>query len=227
MHRTLKHFDMLTERGLKVIPLRTLSKVPVLKQWNSWNKDICREVITRNPDYNIGLLLGEIIDIEGDSVEANEKINSLLGNYPHPAYQSAKSTHHLFLNPDPNLTILKYQNIEFRAYRHQSVLPPSVLENNTSYQWLGPITFPFPVIPDKLMQFFLEIKRRRKEQQEDIKPGHMTLNCSVCREECYIHCKRFKLELIAFKDLGMRWTCHACREVDIRETCRQIRRCSI
>lgn len=223
MHKTLRHFDALTAQGLRIIPLRPLSKIPVSKGWVNWNKELCRDMLVKNPEYNIGLLLGEIIDVEGDSKEANDKISELIGDYQHPSYASTKSIHHLFINPDQQLTILKHQDIEFRASRHQSVLPPSVLENTTSYRWLAPIQFPIPPMPDRLLQFFLDMKRWKLESKTAVKPGHVGLHCYLCKKECFLHRKRFTLEVIAFKELGMRWTCHNCRKVDVRSACRRIR----
>lgn len=224
MHKTLYHFDKLTDFGLKIIPLRESSKIPFSKNWTDWNRLDCRKILVNNPTCNIGLLLGDIIDVEGDTPEANETISKLVEDYPHPKYASSKSIHHLFANPDPKLTLLKDKNIEFRGARHQSVLPPSVVGNGVCYRWLGVINFPIPVMPPKLTQFFLDMRRRREENKSALKPEHMTIACNECRKDCYIHCKRFRLELIAFKDLGMRWTCHNCRTVDIRESCRKVRK---
>jgi len=221
MQKILKHFDVLTENGLKVIPLRKHSKVPVCRGWtDGWNKEQAREVLERLPDSNIGLLLGDVIDVEGDSVEANDKINDLIGEYPHPMYSSTKSIHHLFESPDPHLTILKHNSIEFRGHKHQSVLPPSTLDTGVEYKWLGPVRFPVPPMPERLLSFY----RHLQSQREVLKPGHMKLPCFLCRKECFIHQKRFALELIAFKELGQRWQCHDCRKVDLRPACREIRK---
>lgn len=225
MLNTLVHFDALTSNGLKVIPLRPLSKIPVSKGWINWDKAECRELLARNPTYNIGLLLGQVIDVEGDTKEANDIVNQLIGDYNHPSYRSTKSVHHLFLNPDPDLTIVKYQDIEFRANRHQSVLPPSMLENGTRYSWNGPITFPIPAMPDRLLQFFLDVQSKKSyKRQAGLKPEHFKIPCFECKEDCYLHQKRFDLELLAFKELGLRWTCHFCRDVDVRPACRRIRK---
>lgn len=222
MSKILAHFDVLTKHGLRVIPLRPYSKIPVQKNWADWNYENCRYILEKNPESNIGLLLGEVMDVEGDSVEANERINDLVRDYPHPMYTSTKSVHHLFINPEPTLTILKHQQIEFRANRHQSVLPPSVLDTGVEYKWVdGKLTLPIPPMPDRLLTFFRKLQKVRKTA---IKPGHMKLPCFKCREKCFIHRKRYDLELIAFKKLGLRWMCHDCREVDLRQECRDIRK---
>jgi hypothetical protein len=122
----LAHFDALTKRGLKIIPLRENSKVPLCKAWNSdWDREVVRDKICQFPDANLGILLGDVVDVEGDSEDANRTILDLIGDYPHPCYFSTKSIHHLFLNPDPNLAHFRFKEIEFRGHGHQSVIPPS------------------------------------------------------------------------------------------------------
>ena len=215
----LGYFDFLVEKGLKAIPLRPLSKVPACRAWTEWNYASCRNVFQASPDSNIGLLLGDVLDVEGDSESANATIWRLVGNCEHPTYTSAKSTHHLFRNPDKDLTVLRANDIEFRAHRHQSVLPPSVLPG-VNYRWLSDLSFPMPEMPLKLMQFY----RSLRFSGVDLKPGHLSLPCSTCRSKCYIHQRRFELELSVFKFFGLSWQCQTCRTIDIRPICRQARR---
>jgi hypothetical protein len=216
----LDHFDTLTKNGLKIIPLRENSKIPMCKGWSKdWDRAKARNRLEVFPDANIGLLLGEVVDVEGDSDEANRLICDLIGNYPHPMYQSIKSIHHLFLNPDPDLSHFRWNDIEFRGYGHQSVLPPSHYAG-VQYRWINTFRFPIPSMPPKLLNFY-QIKRYRKIQE--IKPGHIKVWCYTCRRQCYLHEKRFKLELKAFKFLGQKWECHKCRIIDLRPTCRMIR----
>ena len=104
MDSILRHFDALTNHGLKIIPLRENSKIPLCSNWNKkWDHNCARIKIKKYPNSNIGLLLGEIIDVEGDSDEANKIIIDLINDYPHPIYRSYKSIHHLFLTPDSSL----------------------------------------------------------------------------------------------------------------------------
>jgi len=103
--RLIEHFDAYVRAGLKVIPLYARTKIPVGKNWNKdWNHDWCRWSLTQFPESNLGLLLGEIVDVEGDDDESNALLKYLVGDTPHPMYCSSKSIHHLFLNPDPKLT---------------------------------------------------------------------------------------------------------------------------
>jgi hypothetical protein len=214
----LEEFDRLVEYGFRVIPLRRYTKIPVCRNWNTnWDFALNRSIVSRSNQCNIGVLLGKIIDVEGDNIEANEKIIDLIGDYPHPCYTSSKSIHHLFINPDSNLTILKHGHIEFRANRHQSVLPPSKTKA-ARYRWIQDITIPIPVMPKNLLNFYQKLRYK-----VTLKPNHLQLPCSKCKQAKYIHEKRWKLEMVIFKDLGLRWQCHECRVIDLRPICRKLR----
>lgn len=218
----LKHFDILVDQGLKIIPLHNNTKKPILKGWaDLWIREYNREYIEHNPNCNIGVVLGDIIDIEGDSKEANEIILSIIKDYKHPTYKSSKSIHHLFLNPFKDLTHFCYNKIEFRGYRHQSVMPPSVV-HGTPYQWLKNFHFPVPDMPEELVKFY-EIAQNKKRYKIVVKPGHIKTSCHICTKEVYLHKKRFNLELIAFKELKMKWQCQTCRKIDLRPVCRYLK----
>lgn len=218
----LKHFDALTNRGLKVIPLRENSKVPMYRGWTeNWDKDRVRAKLQQFPDANIGVLLGDVIDVEGDSEEANKLLLDLIGDYPHPCYQSARSTHHLFLPPSAELRHWEWNEIEFRGHGHQSVLPPSRAAG-IAYKWLRQFQFPVPPIPDRLLDFYMS-KLEKPKKRDKLKKGHVKVWCSHCCEPVMLHRKRFDLELEAFKLLGQKWECQECRVVDLRPACRLIR----
>ncbi len=216
--QVLENFEELIGYGLKVIPLWENSKVPMCKNWTTWNKRQCMEMFQRYPDANLGLLLGDIVDVEGDSESANSTIIKLIGNYSHPSYMSTKSIHHLFINPDPQLRIVKFQDIEFRGYNHQSVLPPSHHEG-VCYKWVN-MSFPIPEMPIRLANFYRQVRDKKKV----VRAGYMPINCENCRKRSFIHKQRFVLELEAFNKLHMKWECHKCRIVDIRQICREIRK---
>jgi hypothetical protein len=221
MHSTIDHFDALTSRGLKIIPLWENSKIPLNKGWSqNWDRLDSRNALVRFPEANIGLLLGNIVDVEGDSEEANKTIIDLIGDYPHPCYHSTKSIHHLFQSPDPNLRHFRCGKIEFRGHGHQSVLPPSQ-HAGIKYCWLKSFKFPIPEMPESLVKFYEERKEHIK--LNDTKPGHIRVWCSKCDSKVFLNEKRFKLELQAFKLLEAKWQCQSCRTVDLRHACRLIR----
>lgn len=222
MPTILDHFEALTSKGLKVIPLRENSKIPLYKNWNKdWEYHWVKQKFQRFPNSNLGLLLGDIIDVEGDSDEANQIILNIIKDYPHPTYRSSKSIHHLFLTPDNSLRHFRWKEIEFRGHGHQSALPPSQAKG-VVYKWLKNFKFPVPPMPDELI-VFLEKKRNKKLHKCPLKPGHKKVRCFSCQETIYLHQKRHELELYAFKLLGQRWECQECRTIDLRPACRLIR----
>lgn len=223
----LEYFDRYVEAGMKVIPLHAHTKVPVGSKWNvGWNKDRCRKYIADSDDCNLGILLGEIVDVEGDTEEANAYLESTLRNCPHPQYMSFKSVHHLFINPDPKLTMTRFNGMEFRGWLHQSVLPPSIHEKGASYLWLPQSVFPVPKMPLDLFQYYMEYRSKPKKPRAKnfLKPEHRRTVCKKCGGFQFIHQKRLMLEVRAFADLDMKWLCHRCRTVDLRPACRRIRK---
>lgn len=228
----LKFFDVYVGMGWQPIPVHPMSKIPVGKNWNKdWDYDRCRDAFARNPNYNMGVLLGNIVDVEGDTPEANDLLLRMIDGVPHPYFRSSRSIHHLFQNPDPNLTATRFGGIEFRGYRHQSLLPPSVHENGTSYVWQsGRDEFPPPPMPEELLDFYLKNRREQRPQKQvsryrapKLKPGHTRTRCKICDQLIFIHKKRLMLEVRAFAERGYSWMCHTCRPFDVRNACRQIR----
>jgi len=216
----LAFYDSYVLQGLKIIPLKENTKVPVTTNWNKhWNATWARDIVA-DSNSNLGLLLGSIIDVEGDTKQANKIISNLTRDYPHPMYASSKSIHHLFLNPDPTITIVKLDGIEFRGQRHHSVLPPSIHPDGTEYTWLNESRFPIPKMPYSLLSL---LKKARKVKNRLLKPDRVEPYCPKCEEQVFVHKKRFHLELLAFKALSEIWTCRKCRTVDIRSACREIR----
>lgn len=217
MLSALDHFDALTKIGLKVIPLRENSKIPLCKGWtHGWNRETSRAKLVQFPEANIGLLLGDILDVEGDSEAANRFLIDLIGDYPHPQYTSTKSIHHLFINPDLSLRHFRCGQVEFRGFGHQSVLPPSK-HQGTKYQWLKGLAFPIPVMPPKLFAFY---QNKKGKVTQFIPNGRVGVYCEICKNKESIHKTRFQAENELFKILGSKWTCHSCREHDLRPLCR-------
>lgn len=220
MANVLAHFDALTEHGVQVIPLRENSKVPLCRGWQrDWDHLECRDKLRLFPQSNIGVLLGSIIDVEGDTPHANRLILDLIGSYPHPTYSSTKSIHHLFQSPDPRLRICCHQGIEFRGHGHQSVLPPSQ-HQGVKYRWLRSFRFPIPEMPERLRCFYDQVSKKRKHY---VKPGHQKIRCGECQKVQFLHRKRLYWELIAFRQWDSPWLCHDCRTVDLRPIVRRLR----
>jgi hypothetical protein len=221
MPTTIDHFDALTSAGMKIIPLRQNSKIPMCKGWTqNWDRKEAREKLEVYPDSNIGILLGDVIDVEGDSEHANHLLADLIGSYPHPQYRSVRSVHHLFKTPDQSLRHFQVGDIEFRGHGHQSVMPPSSTYG-FQYYWLPNYEFPIPPMPERLYIFYL---KHKKGVERLLKPGHLRAWCARCGKECFLHKKRFTLEVEAFRLLGSKWECQSCRVVDLRTACRLIRR---
>lgn len=228
--RMINFFDQYVKIGYKPIPLYRNSKVPVERNWNAnWSVDRWRKYFERGT-YNLGFLLGEIVDIEGDTEESNEFIQKLIGNIPHPTFRSYKSTHHLFVNPDKELTRLSRDGIEFRGYGHQSVVPPSSHQLGENYKWLKNISPVPPEMPENVLAFYKDFKDKyfvkptNPKKRSVCKAGHSKSKCRICNKNFYVHKKRLVLEVKSFKELNSLWMCRGCRKHDIRDLCRFIRK---
>lgn len=221
----LQWFEIYTQAGLKPIAIFKERKVPVGKRWNcDWTPERWRPYFN-NDDFDMGILLGEIVDVEGDTEEANYLINQMTNDVPHPMFQSSKSTHHLFLNPDPLLTRKVFNGIEFRANKHQSVVPPSTHEYGFQYGWLAGSKFKIPKMPEKLFQYYkLQNYGLKSNSSEKLKDNHTQIKCEACKKYFFIHKKRLFLELKAFHLKKLMWTCRNCRDLDVRQSCRNIRK---
>jgi hypothetical protein len=230
----LKYFDGYVNFGLKPIAMYLHSKKPVSDKWNEdWTPERWRGYFESNEQkYNMGILLGNVIDVEADDEESNKLLDSLLGDTPHPLYSSARSVHHLFLTPDPTLTFQKIQGIEFRGNRVCSALPPSIHESGVKYRFLKTSEFVLNPLPDDLLDFYWENKKKEEPpkfvpKKPEVKPGHKRTICKICGQRKFIHKKRLILEVKAFAKYNLCWMCHTCRELrgmDMRDDCREVRK---
>jgi hypothetical protein len=221
---TIKVFDLYVKHGLKVIPLLPFSKKPFFENWQDaslYDPIACRRILEAREDYNLGLLLGDIVDVEGDSEDANRLLDNLIGDCQHPRYRSSKSVHHLFLTPDPKLTRIVTGKIEFRGRNHQSVIPPSHHEDGTQYAWMKGRGFPIPAMPPRLLDFFHRATRKGSR-----KPDHVELGCPACGREVGVHGKRLAMERQACREMGVRWECNKCRTYDLRPHVRHLKKLS-
>ena len=225
----LEHFDLYVKIGLKPIAIFKDSKCPIGNHWNkNWSIERWRPYFNFD-DYNMGILLGDIIDVEADTEEANDLLLRMIDDAPHPMFRSSKSIHHLFINPDKDLTRAVYGGIEFRGYLHQSVMPPSVHNDGSQYRWLKKAQFPICSMPDELLRYYYSNRKQDKPKKvaktkRRVKKEHKRTECRICKNKFYIHKKRLILEVKAFRENSLPWMCHECRELDMREPCRIIRK---
>ena len=228
--RLLKFFDKYVQLGLQPIAIYKNSKQPCGMHWNkNWSVEKWRPYFLQN-NYNMGILLGDVVDVEGDSEEANDLLERMIDGVRRPRYRSSRSIHNLFLSPDQNLTRLVANGIEFRGYSHQSVVPPSCHEDGSNYFWLAGSEFPIPPMPQELLDFY----NRNKSHQGSKKPAYNKQNknkkhfiktvCKSCNESFFIHKVRLQLEVKAFMSHDSIWLCRNCRKYDVKKDCRAIKK---
>ena len=220
----LKYFDLYVAHGLKPIALYKNSKRPISKGWNqAWSIKKWRGYFETDK-FGMGILLGDIVDVEGDTPQANELLLKLTEKTPHPAFKSSKSIHHLFLNPDKNLTRKIFDGIEFRAYNHQSVIPPSRHEDGAPYQWCKSTVFPIPEMPQTLLEFYQKKLQSEPKNKKRLARTYKNSLCHSCGKTFKCNKRRLILEVQAFRAYQQLWQCRKCRAIDIREMCRSLRK---
>lgn len=227
--KLLAYFDKYVELGLKPIPVYKDSKKPISHGWNeSWSPERWRNCFLKD-EYNMGILLGDIVDVEGDTEEANDLLVRMIDGVDCPRFRSSKSIHYLFKNPDPALTRRVFNGIEFRGHRHQSVVPPSIHNDGKLYCWLEGSKFPIPPMPTDLLNFYKICVAEKPtyipkiKQKVKVRTDYTRTQCNTCLNKYYMNKKRLMLEVRAFQKMNQRWMCRSCRKVDIREICRQVR----
>ena len=152
--------------GWWLVPIRGTGiapKAPLLDGWTEWrpSNEAITEVLHEHPAAGIGVHLGGsgLIDLEGDSDEGEAILTNLCRGIGFPCWRSTRSTHRLFqARPEIGHLNIKALAIEFRAGRHQSVLPPTILQGNAGkYEWIiNPFDVPPPPFPDHLVDFYRE-----------------------------------------------------------------------
>lgn len=226
----ITYFDNYVSIGFQPIVLSPRSKKPVMRRWNcNYDAKKWRQHLEIKPDkpFNLGILLGRFVDVESDNEEGNRLLSGLIGSTRHPCFRSDRSVHHIFLNPDVNLTVAKFHGIEFRGNMVHSVFPPSTHQSGSQYRFLKDSVLQVPPMPKALLDLYWENRkpqRRIGKRRPDLKDGYKRIACAACGKATVIHNKRLTLEIAAFGRLGARWSCHSCRDFDVRESCRDIRR---
>lgn len=220
----IKAFDEYVKYGFEPIAIYEGQKIPIGNNWNkNWSASKWRPIFCKNPNLNIGILLGKIVDVEGDSDLANKTILDRIGKIKHPQFYSNKSIHHLFLNDDLNLTRKVFGKIEFRAYTHQSIVPPSKHLHGNFYEWITDFRTEIPLLPDALKEFLINSKKTKNNFTKSTNANKTKTFCNACKKKFFVEKKRLKLEIQAFAELDMIWMCRKCRDLDLRPRCKELR----
>jgi hypothetical protein len=219
----LKTFLSYKRLGYKIIPLYENSKIPMFNKWQeNYSYDKIENIIkTTSQKINFGIVLGDIIDLEGDCVSSNKLLDEILKNINHPTFISNKSRHHLFRSNIKNLTKVVFNGIEARGYRHQSVIPPSLHITGCRYEWETDV-IPYSQIPE--LPSFLETKIislipsfTKKINKNNLKPNHSKVLCCKCNEFAMLNNKRLEKEIHIFNMNNFKWMCIKCRPFDLRK----------
>lgn len=166
------------EKGLAVIPLRGRygmnydnAKLPILKVWQkvSPSAELVNQWFGQKPDIDIGLLCGKasnIFVLDADKEVGLQTAESL--KLPDTVVNvTPRGRQYLFqwdtrLNGIPTNLVKPFSSLpglDFRGDGGYVVAPPSVNKGDVQYRWLNdesPLTKPLAVIPEWLVQMFLE-----------------------------------------------------------------------
>jgi hypothetical protein len=154
------------------------TKAPVCLGWPDFhpNVDWFKAALEFHGDAGIGLNLGAsgLVDLEGDSEEAETIIDDLCKGFEFPYYKSRRSKHRIFqAHEDVGHLDCKPLSIELRAGRHQSILPPSVM-HGVKYEWIvSPFDCPPPPLPAPVVEFYEEHKDDPRNSHE--RPSRTTV----------------------------------------------------
>ena len=96
-----------------------------------------------------------LIDVEGDSPEAEATLDDLCKGLEFPYYRSQRSKHRIFqAHEDVGHLDCKLLKIELRAGRHYSVIPPSIMEGVKYESIITPFECPPPPLPGPVLEFY-------------------------------------------------------------------------
>lgn len=155
------------ELGWWLVPLRgpgPKPKAPYHDGWPDFRPDVAAltAILARRPGAGVGVNLGGsgLVDVESDSDEGECVLADLCRGVECPRWRSRRGVHRLFrARPDVEHRDLRRTHgvaVEFRAGRHQSALPPSVI-GEVRYEWdATPFDVPPPPMPDRLLAFYLD-----------------------------------------------------------------------
>lgn len=201
--------------GYNIIPLYYNTKIPMFKNWYKLNSNQQIADIL-DTEVNFGMILGDVVDIEGDSQSANDFIDNMFHNTPHPIFESNKSRHHLFRSRFKKLSRIVVGGVEYRGHKHQSVIPPSKHEAGVKYKWISDIcSFDcLPLLPNFIEDIIIsnlpKNKNHKNKKRAGCKPGHVQAYCDKCKSQKYLHEVKFLKEKEFFTLRGQKWMCRTC-----------------
>jgi len=157
--------------GWWLIPVR--GKKPIWDGWPDYRPPLetLRKQLRADASLGIGLNLGGsgLIDLEADTPEGEMILDDLCEGVDFPFWKSQKSRHRLFQDhPDVGYLQVEALKIEFRAGRHQSVLPPSPHPSGVcGYQWvISAFQVPVPPLPNHIVDYYQERVKAPGNQAE-------------------------------------------------------------
>lgn len=218
---TLEYFDAYVAAGFKPIAVNIYTKKPAESNWNKkWSVERWRKYFEKDV-YNIGILLGNVIDIEADCQYSNDLLDDMIGNQKHIKFTSYRSTHHLFFNEDKTLNFLKIKGIEFRGHGLHSVVPPSVHENGYQYKFCKDNFFTLTYMPETLKKLYEDFKSVKNSivtyntKKKIVYKNNCKTKCNKCKTDVFINRNRLRCEVKIFMGMNELWQCHKCRKIKI------------
>lgn len=223
-----KYFDAYVCAGFRPIALNPYTKKPIENNWNkNWSAIRWRKYF-ENENCNIGILLGNVIDVEADCESSNKLLNEIIGDHKHVKFTSSRSTHHLFINEDKKFKFLKVNGIEFRGHGLHSVVPPSIHQNGKQYKFTADNNFVLTYMPEDLSKLFSDSLSKKSNENKFFSKKSIVYkhNCKTICKKCgrlnFINRRRLACEVKIFSSMNSIWLCHKCRETKITKMVRKM-----
>lgn len=172
-HRISESIRYINELNWRLVPVLGHGddpKKPMFKGWPDYSPS-CNDFISIlefHGEAQVGINLGGsgLIDLEGDSDEAEMILDELCTGLDFPYWASSRGKHRLFQAGDVGHLDINNLKIEFRTGRHQSILPPSIIED-TQYRWIvSPFEVSPPPLPQRIIEFHAHHAQNRKNKRE-------------------------------------------------------------
>ena len=182
--------DELYEQGLAVIPLRPNSKIPAIKDWSKYSKELpTKKDIAKwkkIPDANVGLVLGEAsgligLDFDYDVNNSHDKIKKYLKNTDTVIKKGNKGCTMFFSYNEEKTSgwsIGSERVLDLLSNGTHTVIPPSIHPEGDVYHYttgevlVDPFA-PMPKLPKrfikKVNKLFNDNKKESTQTSGDIK----------------------------------------------------------